>query len=125
MNEQSQTSRPRRRKRKKAKIREPESGAALRPELDASGRERPRFLLGFPRHPELEPLIEAFEGGNYALVRREARALAERTDDPSVRDAALELRRRIDPDPMLKYLLGASLVLLLFLIAYAYLGHPH
>ena len=120
---------PPRRKRRKRKTKPakaaPERELELRPELDAHGRERPRFLLAFPRHPELERLIEAFERGDFALVRREAPALADRTDDPAVRAAALELRRRIDPDPMLKFLVLASLALLLFLTAYAYFGHPH
>lgn len=117
--------RPKRRKRRKAKSSAKSAGAELRPELDASGRERPFFLLRFPKHPELEPLIQAFESGNYARVRRDAPALAERTDDPAVRQAAIELRRRIDPDPLYKYLLAASVVLLAFLTAYAYLGHAH
>ena len=121
--EKNETPKPKRRKRRKAKSSAKEARADLRPELDASGRERPLFLLGFPKDPELETLIQAFETGNYALVRRDARALAEKTDDPAVRDAAIELRRRIDPDPIYKYLLAASLVLLAFLTAYAYLGH--
>ena len=121
--EQDEVDKPKRRKRRKSKKKAKEPRSELRPELDASGRERPLFLLDFPKHPELETLIRAFETGNYALVRRDAPALAERTDDPAVRDAAIELRRRIDPDPLYKYLLAASLVLLAFLTAYAYLGH--
>jgi hypothetical protein len=120
MNEPAAPSRP---KRKKRKAKPAPSGPELRPELDAQGRERPRFLLAFPQHPELERLIEAFERGNFALIRREAPALAERADDPAVRDAALELRRRIDPDPLIKYLFAVSIGLLLFLAAYAYFGH--
>ena len=123
-NEPEEPRKPKRRKRRKPK-RSTGAGPDLRPELDASGRERPLFLLGFPKHPELEPLIQAFETGNYALVRRNAPALAERTDDPAVRRAALELRRRIDPDPLYKYLLAASVILLASLTAYAYLGHSH
>ena len=88
--------------------------------LDASGRERPRFLLGFPQHPDLARLTAAFEAGNYALVRAEAETLAERTDNPAVRDAALELRRRIAPDPLAKYLLALTAALLLFLAYFAY-----
>jgi hypothetical protein len=124
MDEPRSTTRPRRRK-KKQRPAEPAQHAELRPELDARGRERPRFLLAFPRHPELEPLIEAFERGDFARVRREAPALADRAEDPAVRAAALELRRRIDPDPMLKLLVLGSIALLLFLTAYAYLGHSH
>jgi len=88
--------------------------------LDATGRERPRFLLGFPQHPDLARLTAAFEAGNYALVRAEAGVLAERTENPAVRDAALELRRRIDPDPLAKYLLALTAALLLFLAYFAY-----
>ena len=88
--------------------------------LDRTGRERPRFLLGFPRHPELQRLAAAFEAGNYALVRDEAEALAERAESPAVRDAALELRRRIEPDPLAKYLLALTGTLLLFLAWFAY-----
>lgn len=88
--------------------------------LDAAGRERPRFLLGFPQHPDLQRLAAAFEAGNYALVRAEAETLAERTDNPAVRDAALELRRRIEPDPLAKYLLALTAALLLSLAYWAY-----
>jgi len=88
--------------------------------LDATGRERPRFLLGFPDDPQLSRLTAAFEAGNYALVRAEAEALAERTENRAVRDAALELRRRIDPDPLAKYLLALTGALLLFLAYFAY-----
>src|SRR5260221_12546485 len=88
--------------------------------LDAKGRERPRFLLSFPQHPDRQRLPEAFEAGNYALVRAEAEALAERAERPAVRDAALELRRRIDPDPLAKYLLALTAALLLSLAYFAY-----
>ena len=88
--------------------------------LDATGRERPRFLLAFPQDPDLMRLAAAFEAGNYALVREQAEALAERTESPAVRDAALELRRRIDPDPLAKYLLALTAALLLSLAYFAY-----
>ena len=88
--------------------------------LNAAGRERPRFLLGFPQDPDLARLAGAFEAGNYALVREQAEALAERAENPAVRDAALELRRRIDPDPLAKYLLALTAALLLFLAWFAY-----
>jgi hypothetical protein len=88
--------------------------------LDAAGRERPRFLLAFPEHPDLARLTAAFEAGNYALVRAEAEAVAERAESPAVRDAALELRRRISPDPLAKYLLALTAALLLFLAYFAY-----
>lgn len=36
---------------------------------------RPAFAKDFPRHPELDRILEIFEQGNYALVRKEAQAL--------------------------------------------------
>jgi hypothetical protein len=90
--------------------------------LDAQGRERPLFLLGFPRDPELEELITAFESGNYALVREKAPQLAKRAKSHRVRRAALELRKRIEPDPLFKFVFIATAVLLLYLVLWAY-GH--
>ena len=92
--------------------------------LDARGNERPRFVLGFPDDPELQRLVRAFEQGDYKTVRDEAPALAEKSESPEVRDAAIELRRRIDPDPLIRYLLLASVVLLGFLVLYVY-THRH
>ncbi len=90
--------------------------------LNADGRERPRFLLEFPADPELQRLVRAFEAGDYHTVREDAPKLAERTEDPIVRAAARELRRRIDPDPLLKYLLGVALGLFVFVVWYTYQG---
>ena len=98
----------------------PEAEAEDDAALDATGRERPRFLLSFPQDPDLMRLATAFEAGNYALVRAEAEALAERTESPAVRAAALELRRRIEPDPLAKYLLALTAALLLSLAYFAY-----
>jgi hypothetical protein len=97
------------------------AGAPIeRPRLNALGEERPAFLLRFPHDPELEPLIAAFEQGDFAKVRREAPALARRAPDEAVRRAALELRRRIDPDPLLVVLLVFALSLFAFLAAWIY-----
>jgi hypothetical protein len=96
-----------------------------RPPLNAEGMERPQFLLDFPEDPELERLIAAFEAGNFARVRREAARLAAATENPEVKAAALELRRRIDPDPLATYLLAISLVLLLVLTIWAYAHASH
>ena len=90
------------------------------PVLDADGMERPAFVLDFPDDPALSRLVRAFEAGNYALVRREAETVARDAVDPRVRDAALELRRRIEPDPLVKYLLGLSVALLVLLTLWAY-----
>lgn len=116
-------------KRKKKKRKPAEQGldappAPARPELDAAGRERPRFVLSFPSDPELDRLVAAFERGDFAAVRAGALPLAERAEDERVRDAALELRRRIDPDPLIRYLLLASVILLVVLVLHAY-AHKH
>ena len=69
--------------------------------------------------------MAAFEAGDYATVRRDAPKLVDSDEDAAVRDAALELERRIEPDPLMKYLLLASVVLLVFLILQSYFGHAH
>jgi hypothetical protein len=84
----------------------------------------PEFTRSFPHDPELDRLVQAFEAGDYHTVRNEAPALAERTSDPAVRKAALDLRRRIDPDPAQLYLLGLTLALLVFLVIWFY-AHKH
>lgn len=91
-------------------------------ELNAEGRERPRFLLEFPNDPALQQLVRAFEAGNYQAVREGAAALAESTEDPIVRAAARELGRRIEPDPLMKYLLFVALGLFVFVVWYTYQG---
>jgi hypothetical protein len=78
------------------------------------------FAKGFPDDPELARLLGAFEAGDYRTVRDDAPKLARRTEDPRVREAALDLRRRIDPDPIQIYLLGVTLALLAFLTAWFY-----
>ena len=92
-------------------------------ELDENGRERPRFLLAFPEHPELAKLSRAFEAGNYAYVREHALDVAERAEDDEVRSAALELAERIKPDPLIKYLLLLSAALLVYLVIHVYGNH--
>lgn len=108
-------------KRKKKRRAEPSSAPrAPRPEVNDRGWYRPLFVQAFPADPELELLVRAFENGDYARVRREAPALAARAADPEVRDAALELRRRIDPDPLLRYFMAVAVALLVFLAIYVY-----
>jgi hypothetical protein len=79
------------------------------------------FAKGFPDDPELARLVGAFEAGDYRTVRNGAPKLAERTQDPRVREAALDLRRRIDPDPIQIYLLGVTFALLAFMTAWFYI----
>jgi hypothetical protein len=77
-------------------------------------------LLEFPEDPELELLIAAFESGDFAQVRAEAPKLAARTAREDVRRAALELRSRTDPDPLLVGMLGLCILLFVFLVAWIY-----
>ena len=93
--------------------------------LNAEGRERPRFLLAFPEDPELQRLVSAFEAGNYEAVRTGAPRLVAASEDPIVRAAARELRKRIDPDPLMKYLLGVAVALFVFVVWYTYQGQGH
>jgi hypothetical protein len=95
----------------------------LKNSLGADGRERPGFLLEFPDDPELQRLVRAFEAGNYEAVRLGAPRLAETTEDLAVRGAARELRRRIDPDPLMKYLLWVAIALFVFVVWYTYQNH--
>lgn len=111
----------RRKKRKKAVAEEPAEPTG--PLLTPDGRERPTFLLTFPKDPELDRLVHAFEAGNYAFVREHAPKLAERASSPRVREAARELARRIEPDPLVKLLLALSIALFVAIAFWAYKTH--
>lgn len=122
----AEDSAPKKRRRKKKQLEEaaePEPAVFERPRLDAKGLERPAFLLRFPEDPALEPVIAAFEAGNYAEVRKAAQKLSEEGATPEVRRAAEELLRRIEPDPLMKLFLVVAIALLLVVVAYGYLGH--
>mgnify|MGYP001468025057 CR=1 FL=1 len=94
-------------------------------ELTKPEEERPFFARAYPHTPELEPLIVAFDRGNYAKVRAEARTLADKTPDAAVKAAAEDLLRRTRPDPLSAALVLIGLGLLVYL-AFTYLGHaPH
>lgn len=86
--------------------------------------ERPPFARWFPPDPELEDLVAAFAAGDYRTVKNKAPLLAERTGDPRVRRAALELRARIEPDSMQLYLFALAGLLLVFLTFWFY-AHKH
>jgi hypothetical protein len=119
---------PRKKKKKKKKRAESTETAEPRergPVYAADGSERPAFVLDFPDDPELAKVTAAFEAGNYAYVREHATELAERSDSAAVKRAATELLTRIEPDPLIRFLLGISVVLLLFLTYYAYANHGH
>jgi hypothetical protein len=100
--------------------REPAKGE-LEEALDADGRLRPRFVLDFPKDPELLELVELFERGDFRALRMRAPELATRTEDAVVRAACQELLRRIQPDPTVKVLLALALAFFGFLLAWAYL----
>jgi len=119
---------PKKKKRRPAAEARPAPGDDRKPEpaepdLEADDG-RPAFARRFPRDPALDALVQAFEQGNYAHVRREAPALAKRTDRPEVRKAARELKRRLDPDPLAVYMLIAAVLLLVFLAGWYWLN-PH
>jgi hypothetical protein len=122
---------PKKKKKKKKKPAESEASSEqalpeeVEPTLDPSGAERPTFHAWFPRHEELELLVRAFEVGNYALVRQRAPKLAQSADSEKVRAAARELLARIEPDPLMKYLLLAATLLLVFLAFYVYRAHAN
>lgn len=98
------------------------------PSGDASSSRAPlraRFLDALPADPELQRIAEAFERGNYAFVRREAPRLVETSEDEAVRDAARDLLQRLEPDPLMKYLLALSILLLLGVTVFAYATQGH
>jgi hypothetical protein len=82
-------------------------------------------LLEFPNDPELQRLVRAFEAGNYREVRAGATKLAASTEDLAVRGAARELRGRIEPDPLMKYLLWVAIGLFVFVVWHTYQGQAH
>lgn len=84
----------------------------------------PAFAKDFPRDPELDRLVALFEQGNYAAVRKDARALARSTEDEAVRVAARQLLTRIEPEPAAVYLVVIA-ALLLAVLAGWYWSHPH
>jgi hypothetical protein len=94
--------RPPAKRRKKRKVPAPREGV-------------PAFAHGFPRDPDLDRLVDAFERGNYALARSGAERLATETERAEVRRAARELLRRISPEPLATALLLAAAGLLAFL----------
>ncbi len=115
------TEEPAQRKRRRKRSSKKRKGSTL----DAQGRERPPFVLEFPENPELNRIVQAYERGDYRLVRHEAERLAKETSRPDVRRAAREIRRRIDPDPLAKYLLLVACGLFTFLAYWTYFVHGH
>lgn len=109
--------------RPKKKRKKRRGDPARRGELDAAGMQRPAFVLDFPEDPELDVLVRAFEAGNFAFVREHAPRLAESSSSADVKAAARELSRRIEPDPLVKFLLGVAGALFLVVVSYVYHSH--
>lgn len=86
------------RKKKKAKVRE---GI-------------PPFAQRYPHDDTLDALLVTFEQGNYAAVREGAQKLLTSDAKPAVKQAAEDLLRRLEPDPLAHYMLGISVLLLVF-----------
>jgi hypothetical protein len=90
----------------------------------ASPAYRPPFARGYPRDPALDRLLDAFLKGNHALVFEQAPELARSTHDPEIARAALDLHRRLRPDPLALAMLGGTGALLLLLSLWFY-AHRH
>jgi hypothetical protein len=84
--------------------------------------DRPAFAARFPEDPELDRLVVAFARGDYRAVRAGAARLAQEQGpagaSPEVRNAAHELVRRTEADPLAKALLALTFVLLVVLTAW-------
>lgn len=80
---------------------------------------RPPFAAEYPRDPELDRLLAYFVRGNHRAVRDAAEQLASKTADPKVAAAVRDLRARIEPAPIARVLLGATLALLVVLTWWA------
>jgi hypothetical protein len=67
--------------------------------------QRPSFAESFPRHPDLDALLDAFVRGDYARVRLRAAHLIQSSKDPAVVRAAALVVERTSADPVAKLLL--------------------
>jgi hypothetical protein len=80
---------------------------------------RAGFAEAFPREPELDALVAAFERGDFRTVHRQApRLVADASKPADVKAAAEELLARTGPDPTSAVFFGLTAVLLAVLSAY-------
>ncbi len=87
------------------------------PPPSGGARARPSFAATYPEDAALDPLVAAFERGDFGRVRREApRLIASGPDD--VRAAAADLLQRTRPDPLARVFFALALGLLVFLAVY-------
>jgi hypothetical protein len=84
----------------------------------------PAELVSAPRSEAIAGLIAAFDAGNYALVRERAPAVMKSVDDPDEQAIARDLLRRINPDPIAKWMMMGAGLLLAFLAGW-YWSHAH
>jgi hypothetical protein len=74
----------------------------------------PPFALNYPQDETLDALLVTFEKGNYAAVREGVQKLLQSDAKKPVKQAAEDLLRRLEPDPLAHYMLGISVLLLVF-----------
>lgn len=92
-----------------------ESPRKKRKKKKAAPREGvPGFAQKYPHDEALETLVALFDKGNYAAVREGAAKLLASDAKPAVKQATEDLLRRLEPDPLARYMLGASVLLLVF-----------
>jgi hypothetical protein len=94
---------------------EASSKRAKRKKKKAKARDGvPPFAQRYPRDETLDTLLATFERGDYATVREGAQKLIASGAKPAVRQAAEDLLRRLEPDPLARYLLVVATLLLVF-----------
>ena len=82
------------------------------------------FARGFPRGPELDALVEAFERGDYARVRKEGPKLVAASTDAETKRAALTLIDRTKPDGVAVGLLVLAAIFVGLLSSW-WIAHGH
>jgi hypothetical protein len=85
------------------------------------GDGHPQFARQYPRTPDIDRLLRAFENGDYETVRLDAPKVAAAAKDPLEAAAARDLARRTLPDPMALYIMALTLALFVFLSAWVFL----
>jgi hypothetical protein len=85
---------------------------------------RPSFARTFPRVPELDALVVAFERGDYAMVRAKAPKIVASSEDEDVKRAARTLVDRTKPDALATALLALA-ALFVGLLSTWWIVHGH
>jgi hypothetical protein len=80
--------------------------------------QRASFAARFPRDPALDALLDAFDRGDFAAVKRGANAIALGDASDDVKKAAREVLARTRPDPLSALFFGLAGALLVFLSIY-------